>query len=432
MPILDYKAWLNIFALALNSLTDPGTNDPYIIHTYWGNIQEINLRSSTESHCLFIQIIDKDSNEGIITYVLIPWMDLYTDNNSILPSAFSLYTVNPYAIIYSSIKQTGISTEFTSLTDKLNLLFDHSRCQHLLEDENGITIEETQLISLREYAFYTELQIAIPGSSLTQSLKILENYPNRMVYLNLVPDIGPTKSQWMKTGEPALNASFFDIQEELISIYSEAISEYNKNDNKEAQQICFESSMLKIREMLIKKSAFNESMTSFCEELLKNFLFISEADEKLFSPENLFPDYQPKDTPDNLVDFMPSTGEKVEQLPEASIENLPELIEIFDQYRKSVKKNPGKWIEGNVALGANPQEYQPTEEELLLAEVGDRIGHIVNTVNKSVIEQSLAEKNIRKRQIRYKRYSFIHMDVMGSGRFFYVDNIKDVVIKLSR
>lgn len=34
------------------------------------------------------------------------------------------------------------------------------------------------------------------------------------------------------------------------------------------------------------------------------------------------------------------------------------------------------------------------------------------------------------KKIEYKKFSFIHMDVMGSGRFFYVDSIDTVKVDL--
>jgi len=48
---------------------------------------------------------------------------------------------------------------------------------------------------------------------------------------------------------------------------------------------------------------------------------------------------------------------------------------------------------------------------------------VISASDKKGIKELLKAKKIRIRKINYTRFTFIHYDVMGSGRFFYVDSI---------
>jgi hypothetical protein len=148
------------------------------------------------------------------------------------------------------------------------------------------------------------------------------------------------------------------------------------------------------------------------------------------SLDHPFNDYVPKMTADDLRDFMPGILPIVDDLPETKLDNLHLLVGLFKDYRKSAKKNPGVWKEGNLVLGAKEEEYHPSEDELLLAEVGERIRQIATEEGSQQVKATLKEHQAKKRKFKYKRFTFIHMDVMGSGRFFYVESIENVNLKL--
>jgi hypothetical protein len=269
--------------------------------------------------------------------------------------------------------------------------------------------------------------VAIPGSKKVQPMTFLENYPERMIYISLVPEIGPVKSQWLKSGEPPLNDSFFQIEVDIRTLSLNAIRDCS-NQEEEVRRGIFNSAISHVEKIMKEKDLYHRDTYNFYRDLLERFLFVCHDEIANNFPEDIFPDYEPKVTPDNLVDYMPSIGMLVDQLPEASIENLPDLMHLYEKYEKSASKNSGEWVEGNVVLGANPEDYQPTEDELLLGEIGDRIHEIATNFPESEIKVKLNKAKIRKRKIRYTRFSFIHMDVMGSGRFFYVASIDEVKI----
>jgi hypothetical protein len=122
--------------------------------------------------------------------------------------------------------------------------------------------------------------------------------------------------------------------------------------------------------------------------------------------------------------------EELARLPAAELANLPALYEVFSRYRRQAKKQPGRWVEGNLLLGALPQEYRPSEAELLLAETGARMRKIVRENDEQQLKKLLRAHCIERALLEYTAFRFIHYDVMGSGRFFYVGNMTTEKIRL--
>jgi hypothetical protein len=144
----------------------------------------------------------------------------------------------------------------------------------------------------------------------------------------------------------------------------------------------------------------------------------------------VYPGYEPKLTPDSMLDYMGGLSDVIDKLPAATLNQLPELLRMYETNRKSAKKNPGKWNDGNIILGANDKEYEPSRDELILNEIGNRITKIVESETKEAIERIMKENKIKLRKIRYRHFTFRHTDVMGSGRFTYVNQILEVKLEL--
>ena len=81
-------------------------------------------------------------------------------------------------------------------------------------------------------------------------------------------------------------------------------------------------------------------------------------------------------------------------------------------------------------LGANLVEYKPTPEELILAEIGKRIKILLKNNSSLQITQIIKKHQIKKEFLEFNSYTFTHSDVMGSGRFFYVENIDTIKVEL--
>lgn len=148
----------------------------------------------------------------------------------------------------------------------------------------------------------------------------------------------------------------------------------------------------------------------------------------------LFGDYYSKDTPDTVYDYLPNIDRQEEyqtilkNLPPTELRNLKDLLASFDEYAEKARKNRGKYVEGNMLLGAKAQEYNPSGEDLVLAEIGKKIKSVVDTTTKDSLNKYLKQENITRKEIQYDYFTFTHYDVMGVGRFFYAsDPIREKV-----
>jgi len=75
-------------------------------------------------------------------------------------------------------------------------------------------------------------------------------------------------------------------------------------------------------------------------------------------------------------------------------------------------------------------EYDPSPAELMLGETGEGIRQIIAANTQEEINSILDRHNIKTNQLNYRKFSFIHFDVMGSGLFFYVEDIEEITVHL--
>lgn len=143
-----------------------------------------------------------------------------------------------------------------------------------------------------------------------------------------------------------------------------------------------------------------------------------------------FPGYAPKMTPDTAVDFMPEIRGDIDKIPAATPDNLIALLDLLIDYQKRVTEKPGGWIEGNRMLGARAREYRPTADELMAAAIGDRLQTIIAAETGGRSQDMLRKAQVSIKELEYTRFTFTHTDVMGSGRFFYVDTMEKMKLKL--
>jgi len=150
--------------------------------------------------------------------------------------------------------------------------------------------------------------------------------------------------------------------------------------------------------------------------------------------KNRFPDYEPKITPDTINDYLRRPSKIYEilgEIGEPHISKLNKILELFNIYEKKAKKNVGKFEKGNVAIGADLDQYYPSEEELIVSELGKMMLQLSESYSKQQMKTLKLKHKITSQQIRFFEISFRHVDVMGSGRFFYADKAKmDTVFEL--
>ncbi|MFX1570319.1 MAG: hypothetical protein ACFFCV_18315 [Promethearchaeota archaeon] len=149
--------------------------------------------------------------------------------------------------------------------------------------------------------------------------------------------------------------------------------------------------------------------------------------------KDLFPDYEPKLSPDTIYDYLKNPTsfvfEILTEIGEPLLEKLKIIIKYFKKYEVAAEKNPGKYQPGNIIIGADPNQYYPSEEELLLSELGKMVKLILNSNSIEKVDSLRKLERIKSHTLEFNEIVFRHVDVMGSGRFFYADK-KDPKIKL--
>jgi len=138
----------------------------------------------------------------------------------------------------------------------------------------------------------------------------------------------------------------------------------------------------------------------------------------------MFPDYRPKISPDSLEDYLrkPSKVYKIlGEIGEPSINNLKTIVTHLIKYKNAAENNPGEIRTGNVAIGADADQYYPSEDELLVSELGKLIIQVTESYSKQQMRTLKLRHQIKSQQFTYHEITFRHVDVMGSGRFFYAE-----------
>jgi len=109
------------------------------------------------------------------------------------------------------------------------------------------------------------------------------------------------------------------------------------------------------------------------------------------------------------------------------VSNPASLALAFVSWKDRAAASPGSFEQGGIPLGADPQEYRPSDAELVAAEAGDRLSAALNGADettKAAVAAVLPDAGART----YRRFDFRHSDVMGSGRYFYASPPKDAAI----
>ncbi|MCA8892453.1 hypothetical protein [Hyphomonas sp.] len=144
---------------------------------------------------------------------------------------------------------------------------------------------------------------------------------------------------------------------------------------------------------------------------------VPDSSQETMSIEEQFPDYEPKLTPDTLLDYRPGLLASMPSLPEATVANLPKLMETLEYWRAQAEANPGGFEPGNMPLGADAQQYEASDAELMWALAGQRVADLAIN-NPDQLRESLPPES--ELPLTYPVFAVRHVDVMGSGRFFYV------------
>ena len=142
------------------------------------------------------------------------------------------------------------------------------------------------------------------------------------------------------------------------------------------------------------------------------------------SDKNLFPDYEPKITPDTIEDYLRRSSKVYDilaEVGESNSGNLKRIVKYFKKYIKKAIKNPDGTRKSNIAIRADFNQFYHSEEELIASELGKMIEKIVNSHSREEFEEVKMQEGIKSQKIEFNEIYFRHIDVMGSERFFYAE-----------
>lgn len=408
--------WLIIYLMSLQ----------LAVNNYFPNqvnieFSKINLQDSSfttvQEPGLAIYCIEKNNNDTLISWHLLPYQSFVVEQESL--SEFELLTVTEHAVIYEK------KGKYTPLTDKIRERFHEIiALKHYEKEENTIPLSLMgDSCSAKYKKQYCLLQCFNGNKNKTKNENDLLEHKAPMECMIFYNAAGMVIShQWTKKRSNARNEDkCWNAQENQ---YTQTLKNHLSFW---LQPIAFDGqkaadSLLQALKMIMYNCAHSMRRHENYFDFFVANLFLTKMNTPMMY--EMFPDYTPKTTPDKVLDYRPSLSEKLEKFPSAELHNLPELIALFNDLQKQAKAKPGKWVDGNIILGANPKEYFPSDEELLLSELGNTIESMVHTEQPLAIQDLLKKNKIKAKNLKFTSYTFLHVDVMGSGRFFYIANIE--------
>lgn len=134
----------------------------------------------------------------------------------------------------------------------------------------------------------------------------------------------------------------------------------------------------------------------------------------------------PKDTADTVLDYRASVAGDINSLPPVS--NAEGLARAFVDWKARATGAPGAYEQGAVQLGADAQEYRPSDSELVAAEAGDRLAAALQGADDATKAAVAAALGDAPEARVYRRFDYRHSDVMGSGRYFYASKPKEAAL----
>lgn len=427
MSDINYNRWINLLGQSLELKAKIFFGDTITVNPKWLSDDKYIFNSDGYSEFLRVTI-GKNEKKDLLKYDVIPWQNFSIRVASeFLISLEELNCVTDYSVIYAQFSPREKFKNDLRLVEKLNKIFQTTferEKNNISQDADLHYPENVQFISKKIYPNYVDLQVAVPGTILPADSVWAKICEGKMIYLQLVPDISTIKKRWIKTADRPTDTYYTSVEDDLLSCFEEALNAANDSPSNRSE--IFETTRVKMRELFSAANSYVNFLYDKYEERLNNWLCIGERARAYHNEEDIFRGYHPKQTPDTILDFRPSLNNDVEQLPTAELNNFPILFRLLKYYQNNSKINQGHWEDGNMVLGAQPREYIPSDDELLASEVGDRLAHVVRNQPKERITALLRKDGISFNDLEYINFTFTHVDVMGSGRFFYVLESKTI------
>jgi hypothetical protein len=129
--------------------------------------------------------------------------------------------------------------------------------------------------------------------------------------------------------------------------------------------------------------------------------------------------------PATVTDYRSSVSGEIGALP--PVGDAAALAAAFVDWRGKAAAAPGAFEAGQQQLGADEQEYSPSDAELVAAEAGDRLSAALQGADEAT---RTAVANAVGSSTSYRRFDFRRVDVAGSGRFVYASAPREASLPL--
>jgi len=347
----------------------------------WGYLDAHGWKTTADAGAYVLSCHRQDIDQPFAIYCLAPWQPLFSDSAGLQMPAM-LVTVTEEAVVLAP-PAGDISEEAAQLRGEV----EKAAAEVLALEANQAVLNESLdeqtpdglvVLSTRARRHYITVQVAVPGSRLPTHAELARALArDRILEMVLVPDIGSTQHF-------LLPPTWAELEGERAA-------------PPEAERAA-PPAMAPVQAPVAAPADLQPLPSSATPP---------------------FGDYQPKRSPDTALDFRSSLARDFEALPPAEAASLPELLHLLEAQQQKARKSPGTFVDGNVILGAPPREFQPSDEELVESELGDRVARAAAAAPAAEVEAILKRANITLRSISYRAITIEHVDVMGSGRFFY-------------
>ncbi len=338
----------------------------------WSTLAAVGFTGRDEIRPIEVAFARSGETAPFLLYYLVPWQPLYANRRDDTPRIGpQLVTVTEPALVFSAPGTDPVvpADLLAAVTGAVESELDVAANQAEQPGDLAAPLPEgLRLIRARRHLHYLELEVAVPGTSVVKDAELQAVAPGQMIRVLMVPDTGPVAERWLAPSAPAAAKPAHDA------------GSGERGDDDDSG---------------------------------------SAVEPVPAGPESMFPDYQPKRSPDTILDYRGSLAGAVAGLPAADLEHLGQLIGALADHQGRAAKNPGTWVDGNMVLGADPKQYRPGDDELLVSELGARIAQVVAATPPAELTAALDRAKITERELTYGAISIRHVDAMGSGRFFY-------------
>jgi len=129
--------------------------------------------------------------------------------------------------------------------------------------------------------------------------------------------------------------------------------------------------------------------------------------------------------PVTVLEYRPSVAGEIGALP--PVGDAAALAAAFVTWKARADAAPGAFEAGQVQLGADPQEYKPTDAELVASEAGERLSAALTGADEAT---RASVTTILNGVASYRSFSYRRVDVMGSGRYLYASPPRETQLPL--